>query len=234
MFAPTKAPEDLPTEGPGSLEAHPLTHSKLNPLNRALAPLGGGVVVVVVGMVGGEGVADPGLDSTCPPSNQPPHHPSSLYSSWPQCAPNAGGRGMGGGGDGVGGEVSGSRSLIIIGLWVVRGEKTWRVGKGGREAEREVDLASRDDLVASSLCYLGCLMNQEPRAGRSSLSFTFPGKFIQLMVDMKRQSMPVLPGVLGPRPNSGGCDWVVWAFQRRAHVERGKMEGIIGHRYPII
>lgn len=43
----------------------------------------------------------------------------------------------------------------------------------------------------------------------------------------------VLPGVPGPRPPSGGCDWVVWAFQRRAQVERGEMEGIVGHRYPI-
>lgn len=64
--------------------------------------------------------------------------------------------------------------------------------------------------------------------------FFIPGKSIQLNEDGKRQSMLVLPGVLGPRPPSGGCDWVVWAFQRRAQVERGEMEGIVGHRYPII
>lgn len=68
----------------------------------------------------------------------------------------------------------------------------------------------------------------------SSLSFTFPGKFIQLTADGKRQSMLFLPGVLEPRPPSGKHDWVVWAFQQRAQVERGEMEGIIGHRYPIM
>lgn len=68
----------------------------------------------------------------------------------------------------------------------------------------------------------------------SLLSFTFPGKFIQLTADGKRQSMLFLPGVLEPHPPSGKCDWVVWAFQQRAQVERGEMEGIIGHRYPIM
>ncbi|KAK2825844.1 hypothetical protein Q5P01_020058 [Channa striata] len=43
-----------------------------------------------------------------------------------------------------------------------------------------------------------------------------------------------LSGVLGPRPPSRRCDWVAWAFQWRAQVERDEMEGIIGHRYPII
>ena len=46
--------------------------------------------------------------------------------------------------------------------------------------------------------------------------------------------MLVLPGMLGPRPPSRGCDWVVWAFQRRAQVERAEMEGIVVHRYPIM
>lgn len=46
--------------------------------------------------------------------------------------------------------------------------------------------------------------------------------------------MLVLPGVLELHPPSGGRDWVVWAFQRRAQVERSEMEGIVGHRYTII
>lgn len=47
-------------------------------------------------------VADPGLDSTCPPSNQPPQPPPpSLRSSWTQCPPSAGGSGGIGGWGGV-------------------------------------------------------------------------------------------------------------------------------------
>lgn len=39
-------------------------------------------------------VVDPGLDSTCPPSTQPPQTPlPSLHSSWTQCPQNAGGTG---------------------------------------------------------------------------------------------------------------------------------------------
>lgn len=41
-------------------------------------------------------------------------------------------------GEGARGDVSGSRSLIIIGLWVVRGGRTWKAGKEMREeAETE-------------------------------------------------------------------------------------------------
>lgn len=52
-------------------------------------------------------VADPGLDSTCPPSNQPLQPPPpSLCSSWTKCPPNAGGSGAIGG-EGGGGGVKG-------------------------------------------------------------------------------------------------------------------------------
>lgn len=43
-------------------------------------------------------IADPGLDSTCPPSNQPPPPTPPLPSSWTQCPPNAEGSGGRGGG----------------------------------------------------------------------------------------------------------------------------------------
>lgn len=51
-------------------------------------------------------------------------------------------------------------SLLCCGLeQSQKGSERWRKKRKG-----EVDQASRDDLVASSLCYPRCLMNQEGRA----------------------------------------------------------------------
>lgn len=65
-------------------------------------------------------VADLGLDSTCPPSNQPPQPPhASLRSSWTQFLPNTGGsRGIGGGVKGweVKSAAPGHGSLLGCGL----------------------------------------------------------------------------------------------------------------------